>query len=55
MLLRELKEIGSVEQVNKLMSDLSKATSKYRALRTPAALKNLQNAEERIQKALGQK
>lgn len=55
MLLQELKQIESTEFVKKLMDKLSSATNKYRELKTPAALKNLQKVEDEIERALGHK
>jgi hypothetical protein len=55
MLLKEIKEIKSYKDVESLTKNLGAATNKYRQLKTPASLRGVQNAEDKIEKQLGQK
>ena len=56
MLLHHLREgIKSVAELKDLTQNLSSKTNTYRALKTPKALKGVQGAEDKIEKALDQK
>ena len=56
MLLHEVKSgIKTVAQLKDLTQNLNKTTMKYRALKTPAALKDIQDVEDKIERDLGQK